>query len=177
MSRIIRAKVESNSCDDEFARVKISCPDVWDKSDNSPLVESVGGIPLKEGDLVFVDISDGYENPLIIGRSTGSMNSYGKEVSGSLLFESSDGSKFSIAFVKNNKMEFYNSDGVSFVTDANSTEINVENLKITTKSGTVTGGEFTMKGSVTPEGSGPFCAVTNCLFTGAPHVGTKVSGT
>jgi len=40
----------------------------------------------------------------------------------------------------------------------------------------VTGGNFTMKGTVTP-GTGPLCAIPNCLFTGAPHGGSQVSGT
>jgi hypothetical protein len=50
--------------------------------------------------------------------------------------------------------------------------------KLTIKSATVeiTGGNFTMKGSVTP-GTGPLCAIPNCLFTGAPHGGNQASGT
>ena len=199
MSRVIRAKVRSNSCDDEFARVQIESPGVWDYTDKSPLVNSVGGIPLKDGDIVFVDVSDGYENPLILGRSTGKLNSYGKEIQGSLLFESSDGENFTIAFVKNNKLEIYNSDSVEIVVDANSvkiksgtltaeysdsysrktpkSDIQDDELTVTTKTGKVTGGSFEMKGTVAPEGSGPFCAVPYCLLTGAPHTGTKVTGT
>lgn len=41
----------------------------------------------------------------------------------------------------------------------------------------VTGGNLTVSGSAAPTGSGPFCGIPNCLFTGAPHVGNKVSGT
>jgi len=40
----------------------------------------------------------------------------------------------------------------------------------------ITGGAFSMKGSVAP-GTGPLCAIPNCLFTGAPHGGSEVSGT
>jgi len=40
----------------------------------------------------------------------------------------------------------------------------------------VTGGAFTMKGTVAPS-TGPLCAIPNCLFTGAPHGGSEVSGT
>ena len=98
MSRIIRAKVNSNSCEDTDARVKLICPDIWDDVPDAPLIESVGGIPLKKDDIVYVDVSDGFENPIIIGRAMGSLNTYGKELNGSLLFESSDGENFTIAF-------------------------------------------------------------------------------
>jgi len=40
----------------------------------------------------------------------------------------------------------------------------------------ITGGTFTMKGTVAP-GTGPLCAIPNCLFTGAPHGGDKATGT
>lgn len=33
-----------------------------------------------------------------------------------------------------------------------------------------------MSGTVTPTGKGPFCGLTNCLFSGAPHAGDKVVG-
>jgi hypothetical protein len=35
-------------------------------------------------------------------------------------------------------------------------------------------GKLTMEGTATPSGQGFMCAVPNCLFTGAPHVGTEV---
>ncbi len=49
---------------------------------------------------------------------------------------------------------------------------------VTSPDVTVTGGTLTVDGqsNVNP-GSGPFCALTNCLFTGAPHRGNIVSGT
>lgn len=129
MSRIIRAKAISNSCEDIDARVKLICPDIWDDVPDAPLIESVGGIPLKKDDIVYVDVSDGFENPIIIGRAMGSLNTYGKELNGSLLFESSDGENFTIAFVKCNKLEMYNSDGI---------EVKVDVLNIHVKSDKVT---------------------------------------
>jgi hypothetical protein len=50
--------------------------------------------------------------------------------------------------------------------------------KVTIKSSAVeiTGGNFSMKGTVAP-GTGPLCAIPNCLFTGAPHGGNQASGT
>lgn len=42
---------------------------------------------------------------------------------------------------------------------------------------TITGGMLTTRGSVAPQGTGPFCAIPICPLTGAPHVGPKVMGT
>jgi hypothetical protein len=42
---------------------------------------------------------------------------------------------------------------------------------------TITGGTLTTNGAAAPTGSGPYCALPACLFTGAPHVGNKVAGT
>lgn len=52
------------------------------------------------------------------------------------------------------------------------------NATITSPNATITGGSLTVDGqaSINPS-SGPFCALTNCLFTGAPHRGNVVSGT
>lgn len=35
---------------------------------------------------------------------------------------------------------------------------------------------FKLGGTVAPTGSGPFCGISNCLFTGAPHVGDTATG-
>jgi len=40
----------------------------------------------------------------------------------------------------------------------------------------ITGGTFKLKGTVAP-GTGPLCAIPNCLFTGAPHGGNTATGT
>lgn len=42
---------------------------------------------------------------------------------------------------------------------------------------TITGGSLTVDGSATPTGTGGFCGLTNCLFTGAPHTSNKIVGT
>ena len=41
---------------------------------------------------------------------------------------------------------------------------------------TIKGGSLTATGTASPSGSGPFCGLPACLFTGAPHVGSIVSG-
>lgn len=41
----------------------------------------------------------------------------------------------------------------------------------------LTGGQLRCEGAAAASGSGPFCAIPACLFTGAPQCGTDVSGT
>jgi hypothetical protein len=41
----------------------------------------------------------------------------------------------------------------------------------------VTGGQLQVNGAAAPSGSGPFCGLLNCAFSGASHVGNIVSGT
>ena len=40
----------------------------------------------------------------------------------------------------------------------------------------ITGASLTVNGTAAPSGSGPFCGIPACLFTGAPHVGNKSTG-
>lgn len=40
----------------------------------------------------------------------------------------------------------------------------------------LTGGVVEIGGVVSPTGSGAFCGLTNCAFSGAPHVGNKTTG-
>ena len=41
----------------------------------------------------------------------------------------------------------------------------------------ITGGMLTVNGNAAPSGSGPFCGLPACLFTGSPHIGNVVSNT
>jgi phage baseplate assembly protein gpV len=41
----------------------------------------------------------------------------------------------------------------------------------------ITGGKLTAKGTVVPNGKGPFCGLMKCLFTGADQTGDAVTGT
>ena len=41
----------------------------------------------------------------------------------------------------------------------------------------ITGGTLQVNGLAAPSGSGPFCGLPACLFSGAPHVGNVVLGT
>lgn len=62
---IIRAEVLTSSQDDDLRRVKVRAEGIYDES---PLIESVNGLFLRPGEIVYVDVSDGYEAPFIIGR-------------------------------------------------------------------------------------------------------------
>lgn len=53
-------------------------------------------------------------------------------------------------------------------------ETEINSPKITLTGGTLQTG--TLAGSVSPTGTGPFCAVPICPLTGAPHIGPKVTG-
>jgi hypothetical protein len=58
-------------------------------------------------------------------------------------------------------------------------EANNVNLKgVTTIDGntTIKGGTLQANGTAAPSGSGPFCGIPVCPFTGAPHVGNIVQG-
>lgn len=182
MSRIIRAEVISNSCDDQYSRVTLRCNDIWEET---PLVESINGIPLKIGDIVYVDISDGVNNPIILGRALGAKNKFNKDSGGNILYESSNGQSFTVAYVKNSKLEVYNSEGVEVVINGSDISIKTNSVSVEssdsfilkTSDAKITGGTLTVNGLVTPEGTGPFCGLPKCLFSGTPQCGTKVVGT
>ena len=59
--------------------------------------------------------------------------------------------------------------GKTTIKSSGSTKIDSPNVEIT-------GGKVKIKGTVAPS-TGPFCAIPNCLFTGAPHGGDTVAGT
>ena len=44
--------------------------------------------------------------------------------------------------------------------------------KLTSPDVTITGGKLTIKGSANTDLQGPFCALKNCVFSGAPQVGS-----
>ena len=141
MSKIIRAIVTTNSSDDEYSRVKVKFDGIWKESD---LMESVGGIPLSKDDVVYVDVSEGYNNPLILGRSFDKSNKPATPTEGSLLFESSDGSNWTVAFVKNNKLTVVNSDNTKITVDGKDVLIETTNIKVKCNEFNVNDGNLTV---------------------------------
>lgn len=71
MSRIVRAEVLTDSSSDSFNRVKLKSPGIWNESQ---LIESVNGIFLRKGEIVFVSLEDNFQSPLIIGRACNWLN-------------------------------------------------------------------------------------------------------
>jgi len=65
-NNIIRCVVEDPSDNDSLRRVTVKNPAIWE--DKSDLCDSVNGLFLRKGEIVYVDISDGIHNPLVLGR-------------------------------------------------------------------------------------------------------------
>lgn len=130
MSKIIKAIVKSNSVDDSYARVKLASDGIWTETG---LVCSINGIALKTGDSVYVDVSDGYECPLILGRALDNTNKFEYTHEGSILFESSNGSDWTLGFVNLGKLKIVNSEGTTIVVDG--ANISIESDQITINGG------------------------------------------
>lgn len=71
-----------------------------------------------------------------------------------------------------------NAKGIN-IKDKSGNEIDLAPTGTTAKTvnGRVTGGMVRVTGTAAPTGSGPFCAIAVCPFTGQPHVGDTVVGT
>jgi hypothetical protein len=61
------------------------------------------------------------------------------------------------------------------VSAESSVEIESESVKITGTATELTGGSVKCKGVASPDGTGCFCGMPFCAFTGAPQTGTNVS--
>ena len=77
-----------------------------------------------------------------------------------------------IKLVSDKKLEIETNSAVNI--KSNSAKISANSVTITGKDG---GGELNVKGTVPPQTTGPLNSMIVCPFTGAPHAGTKVTGT
>ena len=124
LAMLIKALVVGGSSSDPSGegRVELRSSNVWDRSLRIPVV---GNAPLNEGDVVFVDVSNGYDSPLVLGRSRdGSWSTHASDsASGySVLWESvsSDGSTWGVAYTVGSSFVYENSSGFVFrSTDGN----------------------------------------------------------
>lgn len=121
MSKIIKATTITSSSDDNYARVRLKSEGIWDES---PLVMSINQLPLVKGESVFVDVSDGYENPIILGRCSDSDTKKMKPTNGSVLFQSGSEQSWIVGFVKSNKLEVHTSSNVSITIEGDKVKIN-----------------------------------------------------
>lgn len=69
MPRIIRAIVKTESASNPNHSVQLDAPGYF----TNLTVESVNGIYLRKGDVVFVYVDDTFTSPLILGRATGQL--------------------------------------------------------------------------------------------------------
>lgn len=127
MSRIIKAIVITNSTEDLYGRVKVKSEGLWKET---PLISVLNGIPLKKDDVVYVDVSEGFINPFIIGKAIDTDQKKSKNLDGQILFDSSDGDKWTIAAIRGSNLEIHNSKGLEIVISGGDIKIKAENIKI-----------------------------------------------
>jgi len=84
----------------------------------------------------------------------------------SILITSENGS---VELLKDGNLTIKNSKG--------SLELKDSKIVINMKEVNITGGSLVTKGTSSPTGSGAYCAIPVCPFTGAIHVGDKIDGT
>lgn len=63
------------------------------------------------------------------------------------------------------------------ITGDSKVDITSGNVTISGSNVTITGGNCKMTGTANTDMNGPFCGLKNCVFSGAPHSGSQVSGT
>lgn len=146
--------------------------------------------PLAEDRIVLVQV-DGTGNFVSVGVLT---ESQGAKPGEKILFSRNDKGEVQAALklLNDGKIEMISPADVQFNVKKNMQISAEENLNVAGKAVSVegessltlksaktelTGGQVTCKGAATPSGSGPFCAIPACLFTGAPQCGTDVQGT
>lgn len=176
---IVIAEVLTNCEDDEYRRVRVKSPHVWEESD---LMPSLGTIYLNEGDQVIVDISDGVDNAYIRGKIRNKKQKdevSRSDVEGVLLYEAIREGKWSAAWVNETSgiVTWKNSDGVTI--EVNGQDINITtggDISVNCTNATVKSDNIELDGKVKfthgfgpPDGKGPLCGIPNCLFSGAPQ--------
>ena len=71
-----------------------------------------------------------------------------------------------------------NAKGNAEVNAKGNADINADgSCTIKTPKAQITGGQLTVNGTAAPTGSGGFCGIPACPFSGAPHIGNMISGT
>ena len=108
---LVKAYVRSNSSEDRFGRVVIESPGIWEPS---PLVCVLGGVPLNVGDIVYVDVSCGYENPMVLGRARdNNFDTHAGKPDFQVLWESVSGDGWTVAYVRGDEFWVENSGGTT----------------------------------------------------------------
>ena len=82
----------------------------------------------------------------------------------------------SVSVEADNDISVTTKKGLSVKADGD-VKVDAANTEISSSAVKITGGTFEAKGSVAPDGNGPFIAIKVCPISGATICGSKVSGT
>lgn len=109
---LVKAIVRSNSSEDPegLGRVVVESPGIWEVSDYFPVLD---GVPLNEGDPVYVEVSDSYGDALVLGKSVDkSFSSHGSSLGSgfSVLWESVYDGGWTVCYVRGDDLWIENSD-------------------------------------------------------------------
>lgn len=205
MIKWVIATVTTNCEKDDYYRVKVKSPRIWEESE---LMPSIGGIYLDVGDIVMVDISDGVDNAFIVRKlrykEQNDLSNVDDDHSPIIAEASDRDGSGAWMYIRvsdgGNKVHFKNwkdqeitceGDNIDIVIPNNRTEEVGNDLSV--KSGNnydiEAGGKVTITAPVceikaktiikrslgTPDGGGPLCALPACVFSGAVHVSSQSS--
>lgn len=197
---IVLGEVLTNCEEDEYYRVKVKSPKVWEESE---LMPSLNGIYLDKGDMVIIDITDGVDNAYIKAKlRTKAQKDKSVQGEGVILYEAQKDGMWSAAWVTEQNLYWKNSDGVEVsikgtditikqvnrTVEADDGTINIKNtltvkadtVNVESENATVKATNCTLDGKVKfthgfgpPDGKGPLCGIPNCLFSGAPQCSSE----
>lgn len=164
MPTIVFATAKTNSTDDPYFRVSLESPELWD---DSGLVMVNNNIPIKIGDIVLVDVREGYNAPVVLGKvytEISPTNLPARTSDFQVLYESWEGDRWSVAAVRGDRFILLNSFGLKV--EMEKTEISVNQQPyITTPSDSGKPGQG--------DGLGPFCGIKVCPYIGIVHNTSK----
>ena len=128
--------------------------------------------PLPDDRVVLVQ-TDGTGNFVAVGVLSVSQGAKpGERI---LYSRDSDGAvKAAISLLNDGKIEMVSPADFS-LTGENVTVEGKKSLTLKSQTTELTGGTVKCKGTATPDGTGCFCGVPYCLYSGAPQTGTNVS--
>ena len=98
--KLIKATVLTNSSEDIYGRVKVK-NSVWE---SNCLVGVLNNLTLNEGDTVYVDVSEGFESPFVIGFANDDTKATPDNFSRLFMSKSQDGE--SSCYVKGGLIQF-----------------------------------------------------------------------
>ena len=131
--------------------------------------------PIKDDRIILVSI-DGNGKFAAVGVLTASQGAKpGEKI---LYSRNKDGEVQAVLSLLNDgKVKLETPEEVSVATETNIEVSASQKMTLKAQQMELTGGTLKCKGTATPSGQGPFCAIPVCPFTGAPQCGTDVSGT